>query len=130
MTTTTMMMRTTTRGKTELEVVRRLGAGSYAVVYLVREVFARGSHKQQGLERKWWVSGIVDELAFWGKGEEEVDLDLDEVDVFEGEDADAGWDLEGRKKGYGEGEDEKRWYGKEFAVKCLARLGWTWRRSL
>ena len=36
---------TTTRGKTELEVVRRLGAGSYAVVYLVREVFARGSHK-------------------------------------------------------------------------------------
>lgn len=65
----------------------------------------------------------MDELAFWGKGEEEVDLDLDEVDVFEGEDADAGWDLEGRKKGYGEGEDEKRWYGKEFAVKVLSKVG-------
>ena len=42
---TTTTTTTTTRGKTELEVVRRLGAGSYAVVYLVREVFARGSHK-------------------------------------------------------------------------------------
>jgi serine/threonine protein kinase len=103
-------------GSTELEVMRRLGAGSYAVVYLVREVFSRES--QQRLEeynRKRRMSGIVDELEFWGK---EV---LDEGDVFEYSD-DGLLNLEGRKKG-GVQDGGKVWYGKEYAIKVLSKVG-------
>jgi hypothetical protein len=52
-------------GLTELEVVRRLGARSYVLVYLVREVFSRES--QRGLEeysRKRRMSDIVDASEF------------------------------------------------------------------
>lgn len=110
---------------TELEVVRRLGAGSYVVVYLVREVFTRVS-QQHGLEkttRKQRMLGIVDELEFWGEEQ------FDEVDELEydndSDDRDGGGfgDLKGRIKS-GAVEDEGRsWYGKEFAVKVLSKVG-------
>jgi hypothetical protein len=97
-------------------VVKRQGAGSYAVVYLVREVFSRES--QQGLEeysRKRRMSGIVDKLEFWGK------VLLDEGDAFEYGD-DGLLNLEGRKKS-GVQDEGKVWYVKEYAVTVLSKAG-------
>ena len=63
----------------ELEVVRRLGAGSYAVVYLVREVLSRPPPGVlDGLDGYSSPSDRLDELDLWDAS---VDLDLDNLDL-------------------------------------------------
>ncbi|OCB88436.1 kinase-like protein [Sanghuangporus baumii] len=112
---------------TELEVVRRLGAGSYAIVYLVREVL---HHPPPGMldglndddddddgdniaDRSRPRDGrrLSEELELWDVPSE-LDLDSDPLE------------LDGmRRKKDGDTEANKVYYGKEYAVKVLSKVG-------
>ncbi|KAH8119034.1 kinase-like domain-containing protein, partial [Phellopilus nigrolimitatus] len=124
----------------EFEVVRRLGAGSYAVVYLVREVLDRPPPR------------VLDGLDRDERGVDADDIDLDSLghgfwdddECFDGsfyynddddDDDDGGGggafdlDLDGldgcrRGRRNGNARDGKRvYYGREYAVKVLSKAG-------
>ncbi|KAL5507490.1 hypothetical protein ACEPAH_6946 [Sanghuangporus vaninii] len=110
---------------TELEVVRRLGAGSYAIVYLVREVLHHPppgvldglndddddgdnttDRSRPGNDRR-----LSDELELWDVPSE-LDLDSDPLE------------LDGmRRKKDVDNDANKIYYGKEYAVKVLSKVG-------
>ncbi|KAL5485413.1 hypothetical protein ACEPAI_8055 [Sanghuangporus weigelae] len=110
---------------TELEVVRRLGAGSYAIVYLVREVLHHpppdvldglnddndddndiADRSRPGNGRR-----LSEELELWDVPSE-LDLDSDPLE------------LDGmRRKKDGDADANKVYYGKEYAVKVLSKVG-------
>ena len=99
----------------ELEVVRRLGAGSYAIVYLVREVLYHpppgvlddlNAHCAFGRPRR-----LSEELESWDVPSE-LDLESDPLE------------LDGmRRKKDVDGEANRVYYGKEYAVKVLSKAG-------
>ncbi|KAG8887859.1 hypothetical protein FRB98_008825 [Tulasnella sp. 332] len=76
---------------THLQVVRKLGAGSYAVVYLVKEILSKTSVDRSIRARRMGMG-----LQF---GDEDDEMDDDDDDVPR-------WEYE---------------YGREFAVKCLSK---------
>lgn len=78
---------------TEFEVVRKLGTGSYAVVYLVREVLERGIVAASP------SSSVDGHVAAVGK------MDMDSDDGY----------------GYVVREREERIYGREYAIKVLSK---------
>lgn len=101
----------------ELEVVRRLGAGSYAIVYLVREVL---HHPPPGIlggldgnkDRRESRNGNgVDDLDLWELSDMDLDSDLLELDGMR------------RQKENDDSVCEKVYYGKEYAVKVLSKAG-------
>ena len=111
----------------EFEVVRKLGSGSYAVVYLVREVLSRPS-VELGDEKERCRGS--DEGCFEYTGEywaedldspgRDVDDDVSDLDSDEGyanwrNDSDGVFGSRRRK--------QKRVYGREYAVKCLSKAG-------
>ncbi|KAL5523561.1 hypothetical protein ACEPAG_7734 [Sanghuangporus baumii] len=107
---------------TELEVVRRLGAGSYAIVYLVREVLHHpppgvldglndGDDNDIADRRPGNGRRLSEELELWDVPSE-LDLDSDPLE------------LDGmRRKKDGDAEANKVYYGKEYAVKVLSKVG-------
>lgn len=102
----------------ELEVVRRLGAGSYAVVYLVREVLSQP------------LPGILDDLdkeSCYSSDDKMAMGDFD-FDFYEQGAWDAGLQLDtlgsdGDKKSRSSSKEKSVYYGREYAVKVLSKAG-------
>lgn len=112
----------------EFEVVRKLGSGSYAVVYLVREVLSRPV--QGGGVREKERSRGSDEGCFEYTGDywdEDLDEERDGSDPDSDDDGYANWRV--GVDGVGSicerpmRRREKRMYGREYAVKCLSKAG-------
>lgn len=107
----------------EFEVVRKLGSGSYAVVYLVREVLSRPVREKER-------SRGSDEGCFEYTGDywdEDLDEERDGSDPDSDDDGYANWRV--GVDGVGSicerpmRRREKRMYGREYAVKCLSKAG-------
>lgn len=102
----------------EFEVVRRLGAGSYAVVYLVKEVLSEPP------------PGILDNLDNESRRSSpddkmlnDLDLDFLEQDVW-----DAGLQLDPSgsdedRKSRSSSKEKPVYYGREYAIKVLSKAG-------
>lgn len=101
----------------EFEVVRRLGAGSYAVVYLVREVL---DHPPAGI-----LDGLYESTCPVSSGEIDNDnssFNWDSEEELGGALYDD--DLRARRKGdKNSNQGKKVYYGKEYAVKVLSKAG-------
>jgi len=105
----------------------KLESGSYAVVYLVREVLSRPAHA--GVREKERSRGS-DEGCFEYTGDywdEDLDEERDGSDPDSDEDGYANWragvDGVGSIGERPRRRQEKRVYGREYAVKCLSKAG-------